>query len=105
MTAHDHVLSAKPPGGILHDRKRLGENLLELGRQLGVIRDGGELGLPIGRLLTQVVVRKLLQAGFELIDLLNNRPELFQLAVVLSTKNLLNKSKHIKRRRRYGMGG
>ena len=83
MPAHDDILAAQAAAGVLHHRKGFGQNLVELGREFGLVLDLRKLRLPVGGLLAQVVVGQLLQAGLDLVDAGNERAKLFDFAVVL----------------------
>ena len=83
MPAHGDVRAAHAAAGVLHHGEGLGQDGLHGARQLGVVLDGGELGLPRGGFVAQDLLRLRLKGGLQLVDLLHERPQALQLAFVL----------------------
>jgi hypothetical protein len=95
MVADDDFPSAESAAGVFDDGVGLGKDFLEGGGQLDVVLDPGKAGLPIGGFLSENVVGDLLEAGFELVDVINERSEPADLAVVLrADKFFENQSNH-----------
>jgi hypothetical protein len=90
MPAHNDVLAAEPPAGVLHHREGLGQNLVERFFQLLVVLDGRATRLPFGGLLAQRIGGQRLESRFDLVDLRDHRPEPFDLAVILRPDDFLD---------------
>ena len=84
MAAHDHFRFAlrQPAAGVFDDGKGFGQNFVERGGQFLLVLNRRQARLPVGGFLAQLVVGKLLEAGLDLVDLVDNRPEFFHFAVI-----------------------
>ena len=80
------VLPHQAAAGVFDHGEGFGQNFVQLQRQFGVVLDLGKFGLPSGGFGAQVVVGQLLQSGFQLVDLLDARPEFLHFAVVARPK-------------------
>ncbi len=83
MTAHNDILSAQTAAGIFDDRERPRQNLVQLAGEFRAVLDLGEFRLPCGGLGAQFVVGQRLQSGFNIVDLVNDRPDFFNITFVL----------------------
>ena len=99
LVVADHELHADhAAGGILHDGEGLGQDLVQPFLQEVGILDQGELGFPGGRLVTEGLVGKGLQAGFNFVDLGDERDHPAHFALVLGADDFFeNPGKHEKR--------
>ena len=77
------VLSiSQTASGVLHHRKRLGKNLLQTSGQHARVGDRGKLFFPCRSLRPQGIIGKLTERSFDLIDLLDERLNTAQLALI-----------------------
>jgi hypothetical protein len=114
VVADDDFLSAQAAAGVFHHGERLRQDFVEellfdfkrlaslvfalvtagLGHQFIVtvlFAAFFDSRLELGGFLPQFVVRKLLQTGLDLINLVNERPEFSHFAVILRPKNPFQK--------------
>ena len=96
MPAHDHfrLRSRQPAAGVFDDGERFGQNFVERGGQFLLVLNWRQARLPLGGFLAQFVVGKLLEAGLDLVDLADDRPEFFHFAVVPRPENHFYEPNH-----------
>ena len=95
VLADDDFLAHEPATGVLHDRKRFGENFIQAGREFLVVGDLRKTRFPLGGLLAQGIVRERLQRRLDLVDLVDQRAHLFDLPVVLGADDFFyDESEH-----------
>ena len=82
VVAHDDVGAAKAPAGVFDHREGLGQNLVQPAGQGRVVGDLRQFVLPGRGLLAQDILRLLLKLRLEVVDLLDQRLQPFDLALV-----------------------
>jgi hypothetical protein len=66
-----------------------GEPKPDTGEELGLM-EGAEALLPLGGFLPEEVLGSVLELGFKLVDLMHQRPELFDSALIFRAYNFSN---------------
>ena len=72
----------KTASALLYHRERFGQNFLQARLESAGVGDRRKLLFPSGGLASQIVVRKLTQRLFDLIDLIDKRLDAAQLALI-----------------------
>ena len=88
LITHGQRTPRQPPRPVLHHRKRLRQNPVQIRLHLPVVIELRQLRLPLRRLLPQHTLWLRLKLLLQLVDLLNHRPKLLQLPLILRTDDL-----------------
>ena len=77
--------STKTARAVFHNRKSLGEDLVEFAGEFGGVGDFGEAILPLEGLRPQSLIGSGLEGGVELVDFFDSRQHATQLALIFAT--------------------
>jgi len=82
MSTNGDFVSAQTSAGIFYDGKCFGQNLVHLRGEFVFVLDPGKVVFLRGSFRAQLFVGKLLQSGFNLVDLPDERPKPADFAVI-----------------------
>ena len=103
MTAHDDLLAAQSPAGVLHRGESFGQDFIQRGGQFGVVFDFAKPFLPGRGFFAQGLGRLRLERRFNLVDLRNERPQPADFPVVLRPDNFSDdKTNHSNLKKSWG---